>query len=62
MAESTMENKLKPCGTCGAPVREIRVRSSVQVIAGPTVYVANRVCTNPECGSKKLVRAITDVV
>ena len=43
-------------------MREIRVRSSVQVIAGPTVYVANRVCTNPECGSKKLVRAITDVV
>lgn len=63
MAESAMGKGSESCERCGAPMHVKRVRSSIQTIAGPTVYVTNRECTNPECSSNAPAgwRAITDV-
>ncbi len=61
MAENVVKSGPAPCRVCTAPVRLVRVRS-VATVAGPTSHDTIRVCTNPDCDSKKPERAITDVV
>lgn len=61
MTENATKSGLAPCRVCTAPVRLVRVKS-VATVAEPMSHDTIRVCTNPDCDSKKPERAITDVV